>query len=89
MGNKKVIKGITPQDFTEYRKKHYVASATIVVVAGSFDEKKIMDLVKKSFATISTSKKHPKKKTIEKQRQTNLNYNKMFTDEENRGYNVK
>jgi glycosyltransferase involved in cell wall biosynthesis len=28
-------------------------------------------------------------KTIEKQRQTNLNYNKMFTDEENRGYNVK
>ena len=28
-------------------------------------------------------------KTIEKQRQTNLNYNNMFTDEENRGYNVK
>jgi len=28
-------------------------------------------------------------KTIEKQRQTNLNYNKMFTDEENRGYHVK
>lgn len=28
-------------------------------------------------------------KSIEKQRQTNLNYNKMFTDEENRGYNVK
>lgn len=28
-------------------------------------------------------------KTIEKQRQTNLNYNKMFTEEENRGYNVK
>jgi glycosyltransferase involved in cell wall biosynthesis len=28
-------------------------------------------------------------KTIEKQRQTNLNYNKMFTDDENRGYNVK
>ena len=28
-------------------------------------------------------------KTIEKQRQTNLNYNKMFTDDENRGYHVK
>lgn len=28
-------------------------------------------------------------KSIEKQRQTNLNYNKMFTEEENRGYNVK
>jgi len=28
-------------------------------------------------------------KTIEKQRQTNLNYNKMFTQEENKGYNVR
>lgn len=28
-------------------------------------------------------------KSIEKQRQTNLNYNKIFTEEENRGYNVK
>ena len=28
-------------------------------------------------------------KSIEKQRQTNVNYNKMFTEEENRGYNVK
>lgn len=28
-------------------------------------------------------------KTIEKQRQTNLNYNKIFTQEENMGYSVK
>jgi len=28
-------------------------------------------------------------KTIEKQRQTNLNYNNMFTQEENMGYAVK
>lgn len=28
-------------------------------------------------------------KTIEKQRQTNVNYNKLFTEDENRGYNVK
>jgi len=28
-------------------------------------------------------------KTIEKQRQTNINYNKMFTQEENQGYAVK
>lgn len=28
-------------------------------------------------------------KTIEKQRQTNLNYNKLFTEDENRGYHVK
>lgn len=29
------------------------------------------------------------KKTIEKQRQTNLNYNKLFTEDENRGYHVR
>ena len=28
-------------------------------------------------------------KTIEKQRQTNLNYNKIFTEDENKGYTVK
>jgi glycosyltransferase involved in cell wall biosynthesis len=28
-------------------------------------------------------------KTIEKQRQTNLNYNKLFSDDENKGYNVR
>lgn len=28
-------------------------------------------------------------KTIEKQRQTNINYNKLFTEEENKGYSVK
>lgn len=28
-------------------------------------------------------------KTIEKQRETNINYNKLFTEEENKGYSVK
>ena len=28
-------------------------------------------------------------KTIEKQRQTNINYNKLFTEDENKGYSVK
>ena len=28
-------------------------------------------------------------KTIEKQRETNVNYNKLFTEQENKGYTVK
>jgi hypothetical protein len=28
-------------------------------------------------------------KTIENQRQTNLNYNKLFSEDENKGYNVR
>jgi predicted Zn-dependent peptidase len=81
LGNKEVIKRITPKDFIEYRKKHYVAEATVVVVAGSFDEKKINDLVKKSFATISTSKKRPKKKTLESQKKPALIVQQKKTDQ--------
>lgn len=45
----------------------------------------------KSYAFIPPQKDYAivHEKTIEKQRQTNINYNKIFTEEENKGYNVK
>ncbi len=45
----------------------------------------------KSYAFVPPQKDYAivHEKSIEKQRQTNLNYNKMFTEAENRGYNVK
>jgi predicted Zn-dependent peptidase len=67
LGNEKVIRKINRQDFIAYRKKHYVAEATIVVVSGTFDQKKIEKLVEKSFSEISKSKKHSKLKVIERQ----------------------
>lgn len=81
LGSKEVIQNITREDFVAYRKKHYVASATIVVVAGSFDEKKIEKQVSELFKDISTAKKHPKKKVIEKQAKPALLIKQKKTDQ--------
>ena len=45
----------------------------------------------KSYVFIPPQKEYAiiHEKTIEKQRQTNINYNKLFTEEENKGYSVK
>ncbi|GMQ95372.1 MAG: pitrilysin family protein [Patescibacteria group bacterium] len=66
-GEKRIVKKLTKEDFVLYRGQHYVASATTIVVAGRFDEKKILGAVKKKFSTISSSKKYPKKKVKEAQ----------------------
>ena len=46
-GTKDNIKNIKRSDFLDYRRKHYVPSATTLVVAGRFDEKKVSPIFKK------------------------------------------
>ncbi|MEI6843521.1 MAG: pitrilysin family protein [bacterium] len=64
-GTKEVVKKMTQKDFLEYRKKHYVAEATTVLIAGDIDQKKAIEEVKKLFKHIPTSKKSGKKKVVE------------------------
>ncbi|OGM92749.1 hypothetical protein A2333_02405 [Candidatus Wolfebacteria bacterium RIFOXYB2_FULL_49_7] len=66
-GRKDVVNKITREDFIEYHKKHYVAEATIVIVAGAFDEQEAIDGVKNYFANITTGAKGAKAKTSEAQ----------------------
>lgn len=66
-GTKENVRGFKREDFVNYRKKHYVASATTIVVAGDIDEKDIFKKVEKAFAGIPNDKKTGKKKVIEKQ----------------------
>lgn len=66
-GEKDVIRSMTRENFIRYRADHYVASATTVIVAGKFDEKKVFSLVEKYFRGMSTGRKHPKKKTVDRQ----------------------
>lgn len=66
-GTKEVVLGMTSDTIRAYKKKHYVASATTVVVAGKVEEKEVVAHVKKMFVNIPTTKKHSKKKVIEKQ----------------------
>ena len=65
LGDKNFIQKVSRNDFLEYRKKHYVASATTVVVAGNIEEKKVMEEIEDKFSEISICKKVGKKKVKE------------------------
>ena len=65
LGDKNFIKKAKQQDFTDYRNKHYVASATTIVVAGVIDEKKVIKEIEKKFECVSESKKFKKEKVKE------------------------
>lgn len=66
-GMKENIKNIKRSDFLDYRRKHYVPSATTVVIAGKFDERKILGSIQKIWGVVSAGKKKDKAKTIESQ----------------------
>jgi predicted Zn-dependent peptidase len=61
------VRSFSREALVGYRDAHYVASATIVIVSGNFDEKKIIVDIEKSFAVISPLKKKDKVKVAEKQ----------------------
>ena len=66
-GTKELVTAFTREDFLVYRSEHYVPSATLVVVAGKFDPKKIFSLVMKRFGSAVSGKKKSKLKVKEAQ----------------------
>lgn len=66
-GEKEVIKKLKQDDFLKYRKEHYLAQSTIVVVAGKIDEKKAVKEIKDVFIKIKTGNKTSKEKVKEEQ----------------------
>jgi predicted Zn-dependent peptidase len=66
-GRKEVVLRLTQNDFREYRNAHYVPNATVVVIAGSFNEKRAMTLIKKAFGDVPHSAKGTMAKISEHQ----------------------
>lgn len=66
-GPKENIKKMTREDLIKYHDANYVAESTLVVIAGKFDELKIIEDVKKYFANISRNLKAGKVKVAEHQ----------------------
>jgi len=66
-GEKKNILAMQRENFVQYKKAHYVPSATTIVVAGQVTEKKVMAEVKRVFGKISSGKKSKKIKVKEMQ----------------------
>jgi predicted Zn-dependent peptidase len=57
-GTEKTVRSFGRDDFLRYRADHYVSSATTVLVAGSFNEKKVIRQIERAFVGIpATGKK--------------------------------
>jgi predicted Zn-dependent peptidase len=80
-GRKEVIQNMTRENFTEYCGKHYVADATIVVIAGKFDEQEAVEGVKKYFGNITTGAKSAKVRTTESQEKPQVVLETKETDQ--------
>jgi len=80
-GTKETIMSIKRKDLIDYMKKSYVASNTIICVAGDVDSKEINKKVKNYFSNISSKTAMDKKKTIENQKNPQLIIEKRKTDQ--------
>ena len=69
-GTKKNVRAFSRDDFINYRKQHYVAGATTIVISGDINEKDIFKKVEKSFAGIPASKKNRQEKSCRKTNRT-------------------
>lgn len=81
LGPKKNIKNFKREDFLNYKKKHYVASSTVVVVAGNFNEKLVLKEIDKQFKNISIAEKPKKKKVKNAQGRQKLVIRNKKTDQ--------
>ncbi len=66
-GERDVVRAMNRKDFVAYRKAHYVAGATTVIVTGNIDAVQVFKDIAKSFKGISEGKKGGKKKTRDTQ----------------------
>lgn len=81
LGPHERIKAMARERFVDYRSRHYVAKGTIVVVAGNFDNTKMVKDIEKAFDKISTAKKHTKEKVKESQSEPQLFIKDKKTDQ--------
>lgn len=70
-GKKEIIRRLGRNDFTAYRDRNYVASKTVVVVAGNFNEKDAVEQVRLRFSNLASRRGCVKSATKERQRKPN------------------
>ena len=67
-GTRETVRQMTRDQMAEYRKAHYVAGASLVVVAGNVDERTVWDSIAAAFAEAPRGEKSGKLKVIEDQK---------------------
>jgi len=81
IGTEKNIKSFNRSHFVEYRKKHYVSSATTVIFSGSIREDEVIKKAEKLFSKISKDKKCPKLPVKESQNKPAIKLAHKDTDQ--------
>lgn len=92
-GTKETVSKMTREKLLNYMKTQYVASNTIVSVAGNINEKKVLSQIKKYFFKISNKKPKSKPPVIEKQTRPQILIDFRKTEQTHlalgvRGYNL-
>ena len=67
-GSVNVVKSLTREAIVEYRSKHYVASATMIIVAGGFERSAVLEDIKKLFKDVPVASKQGKLSVHEDQK---------------------
>jgi len=80
-GEVETVSKISRKDLIEYRETQYIASNTIICLAGNFNEKEGINKVKKFFSKIKIGKSRGKPKVIEKQERPEILFEKRETDQ--------
>ncbi len=93
IGTEENVRALTQEKLVAYRKKHYVAKNTLVVVSGGVNPAQVEKLVKEAFMPISKSKKENKLRTKESQKTPQIKVVYKETDQAHivvgvRSYNV-
>ncbi|PIR87963.1 MAG: hypothetical protein COU10_01840 [Candidatus Harrisonbacteria bacterium CG10_big_fil_rev_8_21_14_0_10_45_28] len=80
-GNEKLLRTLKRKDFLDFREKHYLPKATTLIIAGGFDEKKILAQAKKLFALMPAGVKGKKLAVKESQVKPALSIHKKDSDQ--------
>jgi predicted Zn-dependent peptidase len=80
-GTEANVKSFSRADFLKYRGQHYVADATVVVVAGDFDEAETIAKIEKTFANLPQTPKTGKLAVVEPQKEPAIKVNFKETDQ--------
>jgi len=81
LGPRENIQKMTRDDFVKYHAEHYVADATLIIVAGDIEHSEVVSQVEKNFKDISDAEKSEKLKVINTQSSVRMGIHRKDTDQ--------
>lgn len=82
VGNQESIRSISRKDLIEYFKKYYSLSSSVLILAGDFEEEKVLKEIEKIFnKRKNIGKRNSKKKVLEKQSGSQVKIHYKETDQ--------